>query len=198
MTAKKETENKRTVPWLSSPCSVIDMFCSVVADQRQPQYTCNVLQRRCQPRPTWVSYAAGLSHLIIDRGPLLREKVRAAVMVVESARCRGGSGFGGDGVGVLFGCAPPSVLSTPLVCYHRLVDVVCPLILLLFLSLARFLNGSLRCTSHMLRPVDCEVHCRCYRAESFRHPAGGEARAEQPRLNGGALGEPVHRVADDC
>ena len=32
--------------------AVIGMFYSVVAHQRQPQYTYNVLQRRCQPRPT--------------------------------------------------------------------------------------------------------------------------------------------------
>ena len=30
------------------------MFYSVVTNQRQPQYTFNVLQRRCQPRPTIV------------------------------------------------------------------------------------------------------------------------------------------------
>ena len=32
--------------------AVIGMFYSIVASQRQPQYTHNVLQRRCQPRPT--------------------------------------------------------------------------------------------------------------------------------------------------
>ena len=32
--------------------AVTNMFYGVVANQRQPHYTCNVLQRRCQPRPT--------------------------------------------------------------------------------------------------------------------------------------------------
>ena len=32
--------------------AVIGMFCSVAANQRQPRYTCNVLRRRWQPRPT--------------------------------------------------------------------------------------------------------------------------------------------------
>ena len=31
--------------------AVIGMFYSVIANQRQPQYTYNVLQRRYQPRP---------------------------------------------------------------------------------------------------------------------------------------------------
>ena len=32
--------------------AVIRMFYSVVTNQRQPQYTCYILQRRCQPRST--------------------------------------------------------------------------------------------------------------------------------------------------
>ena len=58
MAAKKTSEKLRqknkqkTAPWLSSSHAVIGMFYGVVASQRQPQYTCNVLQRRCQPRPT--------------------------------------------------------------------------------------------------------------------------------------------------
>ena len=45
-------KNKKTVLWLSSSRSGWGMFYTVVADQRQPQYTHNGLQRRCQPRPT--------------------------------------------------------------------------------------------------------------------------------------------------
>ena len=74
--------------------AVIGMFSSVVANQRQPQHTYNVLQRRCQPRPTVTcicygasvgggevkggmlrraySFVACLSHLTIDDASLSR------------------------------------------------------------------------------------------------------------------------------
>ena len=39
--------------------AVLGMFYSVVANQRQPQYTYNVLQRRCQPRPTVICILDG-------------------------------------------------------------------------------------------------------------------------------------------
>ena len=48
VTAKKQ--QKRYLGCLAH--AVIGMLYSVVANQRQPQYTHNVLQRRCQPRPT--------------------------------------------------------------------------------------------------------------------------------------------------
>ena len=46
-----DRQKKKTVPWLSSSRSDWHVY-SAVANQRQPQYTYNVLQRRCQPRPT--------------------------------------------------------------------------------------------------------------------------------------------------
>ena len=49
MTAKKKTKKKRCPGCLAH--AVIGMFYSVVANQCQPLYTYNVLQRRCQPRP---------------------------------------------------------------------------------------------------------------------------------------------------
>ena len=66
--------------------AAIGMFYSVVTDQCQPQYTYNVLQRRCQPRLTIkyiyiyiylffggaYSFVACLSHLTIDPASLSR------------------------------------------------------------------------------------------------------------------------------
>ena len=49
VTAKRKTK-KRYPGCLAH--AVTGMFYSVVANQRQPRYTYNVLQRRCQPRPT--------------------------------------------------------------------------------------------------------------------------------------------------
>ena len=43
---------KKTVPWLNLAPAVTGMFYSVSANQRQPQYTYNVSQRRRQPRLT--------------------------------------------------------------------------------------------------------------------------------------------------
>ena len=47
---KQKQQKKRHAGCLSH--AVIGMFYSVVANQRQPQYTYNVLQHRRQPRPT--------------------------------------------------------------------------------------------------------------------------------------------------
>ena len=58
---------------------MIDMFYSVFADRRQPQYVYNVWQRRYQPSSTIVyivggaySLVACLSHLTIDHASLSR------------------------------------------------------------------------------------------------------------------------------
>ena len=49
-TAKRKKKKTRYPACLVH--AVIRMFYSVVANQRQPQYTCNILQRWCQPRST--------------------------------------------------------------------------------------------------------------------------------------------------
>ena len=51
----RQNENKKTVPWLSSSRSDWHVL-RVMANQRQPQYTHNVLQRRFQPNPTIILY----------------------------------------------------------------------------------------------------------------------------------------------
>ena len=55
VTAQKN--NKRYPGCLSH--AVIGMFYSVVANQSQPQYTLNVLQRQCLPRPTIIFFVLG-------------------------------------------------------------------------------------------------------------------------------------------
>ena len=47
VTAKKQKKYPGCLAY-----AVNSMFYSVVANQRQPGYACNVLQRRFQPRPT--------------------------------------------------------------------------------------------------------------------------------------------------
>ena len=63
--------------------AVIDMVYSVVVNQRQPQYTCNFLQRRLQPRRTWGVTEANISthaavkqvHLLCSEAPYLGSPV---------------------------------------------------------------------------------------------------------------------------
>ena len=52
MVAAKKQTNKRYLGCLAH--AVIGMFYNAAANQRQSQYTCNYLQRRCQPRPTMI------------------------------------------------------------------------------------------------------------------------------------------------
>ena len=56
----RQKKNKKRHPGCLAH-AVTGMFYSVVANQCQPQYTYNVLQRRCQPRPTivYVVYILG-------------------------------------------------------------------------------------------------------------------------------------------
>ena len=61
-------QEKKTVPCGCLAHAVIGMFYSVFANQRQPQYTYNVLQRRCQRRPTlYIAKGAGggRTHLLL-------------------------------------------------------------------------------------------------------------------------------------
>ena len=55
---RQKTKQKKTYPGCLAH-AVISMIYSVVANQRQPQYTFNASQSRCQPRPTIIYISRG-------------------------------------------------------------------------------------------------------------------------------------------
>ena len=60
------------------------MFYSIVANQRQPQYTYNVLQRRCQPRPTILYIYSGRGRAEEGSKPAATKKQRSTCDVHQT------------------------------------------------------------------------------------------------------------------
>ena len=86
VTAKKQKQKKRYPGCLAH--AVIGMFNSAVANQRQPQHTHNVLQRRCQPRLTiiYIIYFRGaLRYLPLVMGGSMTPNIQVLTWILRAA-----------------------------------------------------------------------------------------------------------------